>query len=230
MVDLNAFGQGYNQGLGMVTGLRRQSALAGYKANPQASIDELRMVDPDMAKSLMDEQNQARMMQRRKDALRATSSGEYGQAREIAIEDGDNDLFDMVTKMDEGQKAQAMQEANQAKQKLAALRGLPMDQRQQYAAQMGLGPESVSDIELDQALVDLLGLEGALKQRNEERRLGVQEGGLGVRQGQLGVQQQRVGASVANTQSMIAKRQSSGGGRGRSGGGVAKLPTGFILE
>jgi hypothetical protein len=99
-----------------------------------------------------------------------------------------------------------MQEANQAKQKLAALRGLPMDQRQQYAAQMGLGPESVSDIELDQALVDLLGLEGALKQRNEERRLGVQEGGLDVRQGQLGVQQQRVGASVANTQSMIAKR------------------------
>jgi hypothetical protein len=177
MVDLNAFGQGYNQGLGMVTGLRRQSALAGYKNNPQASIDELRMVDPDMAKSLMDEQNETQFQKQKQ-----------------------------IDALDEAQKAQAMQEANQAKQKLAALRGLPMDQRQQYAAQMGLGPESVSDIELDQALVDILGLEKALDQRNEEARLAVQRGGLDVRQGQLGVQQQRVGASVANTQSMIAKR------------------------
>jgi hypothetical protein len=177
MVDLNAFGQGYNQGLGMVTGLRRQSALAGYKNNPQASIDELRMVDPDMAKSLMDEQSNIQSERQKQ-----------------------------IDALDEAQKAQAMQEANQAKQKLAALRGLPMDQRQQYAAQMGLGPESVSDIELDQALVDILGLEKALDQRNEEARLAVQRGGLDVRQGQLGVQQQRVGASVANTQSMIAKR------------------------
>jgi len=194
MVDLNAFGQGYNQGLGMVTGLRRQSALAGYKNNPQASIDELRMVDPDMAKSLMDEQSNIQSERQKQ-----------------------------IDALNEAQKAQAMQEANQAKQKLAALRGLPMDQRQQYATQMGLGPESVSDIELDQALVDILGLEKALEQRNEEARLAVQRG-------QLGVQQQRVGASVANTQSMINKRQSSGGSRGRSVGGVAKLPTGFILE
>jgi hypothetical protein len=194
MVDLNAFGQGYNQGLGMVTGLRRQSALAGYKNNPQASIDELRMVDPDMAKSLMDEQSNIQSERQKQ-----------------------------IDALNEAQKAQAMQEANQAKQKLAALRGLPLDQRQQYAAQMGLGPESVSDVELDQALVDILGLEKALDQRNEEARLAVQRG-------QLGVQQQRVGASVANTQSMINKRQSSGGGRGRSGGGAAKLPTGFILE
>lgn len=171
---LSAFAAGRQQGQDR----RRQNALSQYASGDRAGgMNALVVEDPELAMRMQRQGRDDEQYALRQRAGAMAASGDYAGARTATLSGGDFDAASHIAKLDDQQKALALEHVNVQAGVLANLKTYPVEMRKQAIASIkpqlvaaGMPAEQIDSFDPTDANIDaisgqVLGLKGVLEQQ-----------------------------------------------------------------
>lgn len=159
--------QSYDAGQRQATMNKKRNALAMYGTDPDKAISALKEVDPETAFTFEDRRRGDMERKTRKDTL-AQYATNPGAAQKTAMESGDPELIDAVSKLSAQDRALKAQQTDEVSAVAYALRNSPYEARKPaleqlgpYLSQRGFTPEQIANFDPTDANLDTVIAQGA---------------------------------------------------------------------
>lgn len=237
---LAAFSAGRQRGQDM----RKQNALAQYAGGDRTGgMNALLPEDPELAMQVQRQGREDDQFATRQRVGGMAASGDYAGAQNAALAGGDFDAASHVAKLDDSQKALALEHANVQAGVLASVKTYPLELRKQAIASIapqlvaaGMNPQQIASFDPTDANIaalegQVLGLKGVLEQQLATRRVDALEAKpVIVRDANGNSYQLDQATGQVKPLAVVAKQYAPRtGGRGGSGKQLPPLPPGARL-